>query len=150
MGKINPTKAQLESLGAANAEQPIVMLNLLKYRQEAQYPQAYLTTSGEKPCSGRAAYQRYAAVAQNKVRQVGGKLLWASPADMTIIGEEEETWDDVLLVYYPSRQAFLTMIDMADYKESNVHRAAALLRTCIVQCDGNNVSSFFKNTKKSP
>jgi uncharacterized protein (DUF1330 family) len=43
-----------------------------------------------------------------------------------VIGPEGEQWDDVLLVQYPSRRAFLTMVGRADYQQAVVHRRAAL------------------------
>jgi hypothetical protein len=50
---IDPSPEQVQRLLAdANDESPIVMINLLRYRDRAEYPQG----SDAPPCSGREAY----------------------------------------------------------------------------------------------
>jgi uncharacterized protein (DUF1330 family) len=58
--------------------------------------------------------------------EVGASVLWRGSAQQTVIGPKGEQWDDVLLVQYPSRRAFLTMVGRADYQQAVVHRRAAL------------------------
>jgi uncharacterized protein (DUF1330 family) len=55
-----------------------------------------------------------------------GRVLWAAAATYTVVAPPGERWDDVLLVEYPSRQAFLEMVDRHDYQTAAVHRTAAL------------------------
>ena len=43
-----------------------------------------------------------------------------------MIGPSDEAWDEVLLVQYPSRKAFLTMAGNPEYLACTVHRTAAL------------------------
>ena len=38
----------------------------------------------------------------------------------------DEQWDDILLVSYPSKEAFLAMIGDSDYQAAAEHRSAAL------------------------
>jgi hypothetical protein len=53
---IEPSAEKLQQFVAdANDESPIVMINLLRYRDRAEYPKG----SEALPCSGREAYQRY-------------------------------------------------------------------------------------------
>jgi uncharacterized protein (DUF1330 family) len=101
---------------------PFVMLNLLKFRETALYP----TDTSFGACSGRHAYQRYSDIALEKLREVGGKPIWMSKAFASLIAPEYETWDEVILVKYPSADAFLTMIQMPDYLAATIHREAAL------------------------
>jgi uncharacterized protein (DUF1330 family) len=98
------------------------MLNLLRYRERALYPAG----SGAAPCSGREAYQRYAAVALQKVASVGGRIVWMGAVAASVIAPAGEEWHDVALVEYPSRKAFLAMIALPDYQAAVVHRTAAL------------------------
>jgi uncharacterized protein (DUF1330 family) len=56
---------------------------------------------------------------------VGGGVFFMSPAHAPVIGPEGE-WDVVLLVQYPSRQAFLTMVADPEYQACAHHRTAAL------------------------
>ena len=87
---------------------------------------AYPQDSGCTPCSGREAYARYSAQAFQKVQEVGGTLVYQAEAIGRFIGPDGEDWDEVLLVQYPSLQAFLAMISMPEYQAMTVHRTAAL------------------------
>jgi uncharacterized protein (DUF1330 family) len=101
---------------------PLVMINLLKFRKNAAYPKGVEA----EPCTGREAYQRYAAVAVEKVLAVGGRPLWMGKCERSLIGPAEECWDEMLLVKYPSKEAFLKMVAMPDYQRAAIHRTAAL------------------------
>jgi uncharacterized protein (DUF1330 family) len=123
MPSIDPSPDQLRQLLAdASDESPIVMINLLRYRDRAEYPQG----SDAAPCSGREAYQRYGALVLPMLGEVGASVLWGGSAKQTVIGPEGERWDEVLLVQYPSRRAFLAMVGRADYQQAVTHRRAAL------------------------
>jgi uncharacterized protein (DUF1330 family) len=120
---IDPSPEQVQQLLAdASDESPIVMINLLRYRDRAEYPQG----SDASPGSGREAYQRYGALVLPMLGEVGASVLWRGSAKQTVIGPEGERWDEVLLVQYPSRRAFLTMVGRADYQQAVAHRRAAL------------------------
>jgi len=123
MPSIEPSTEKLQKLVAeATDESPIVMINLLRYRNRAEYPQG----SDETPCSGEEAYQRYGARVVPMVGEVGGKILWRGSVKHVVIGPAGEEWDEALLVHYPSRRAFLTMVSRPDYLRAAVHRSAAL------------------------
>jgi uncharacterized protein (DUF1330 family) len=109
-------------LASADDGSPVVMINLLRYRERATYPDGFEA----EPCSGREAYQRYGAVAASKVASVGGRMLWMGAVRASVIAPDGEEWDDAILVEYPSRAAFLRMVAMPDYRASAVHRSAAL------------------------
>jgi uncharacterized protein (DUF1330 family) len=120
---IEPSREQLQAF----AEQPddgapIVMLNLLRYRAQADYSQHPQQT----PCSGRDAFKRYAKQSIACIEGVGGKVLFIGAALATIIGPEAERWDEIFLVQYPSRRAFLDMIASPQYRAIAFHRSAAL------------------------
>lgn len=120
---VEPDPARLERfLAEARGDGPLVMINLLRYRERAAYP----ADAKETPCSGREAYQRYAAVALQKVAEVGGRVLWMGKVLAGVIAPDGEEWDDAVLVEYPSQQAFLRMLAMPDYQASALHRTAAL------------------------
>ena len=128
MSAINPSPAQLETLLKADPSPPLVMINLLRYRAQAAYPKG----AEAEPCSGREAYARYGAVAARTVAQVGGEILWMARAEQVVIGPEDEAWDDVVLVRYPSREAFRKMIGLVEYQEAIVHREAGLADTRLI------------------
>lgn len=121
MKSINPDPSRLSGIFAGiPSDTPIVMTNLLKFRTRALYP------DGASDCSGREAYERYSRVAISKVAEVGGRPFWRGEVKGLVIAPEGEDWDEVLLVRYPSIQAFMTMLAMPDYRKSTVHRTAAL------------------------
>lgn len=127
---IDPDREAFEALSAAQGEEgPIVMVNLLKYKEQAAYP----PDTDEPPCSGREAYGKYGAVALEKVAGVGGMIVMSAPQLQAVIGEAGESWDDVVLVQYPSVQAFLTMIADPEYQAATVHRTAGLERTVLLR-----------------
>ena len=122
---IDPTTEQFAALkqrALAEPDTPITMLNLLAYRDQADYGER----EDEAPCSGREAYQRYVAAAVACVQAVGGETVFAGPAAASVIGPESESWDDVLLVRYPSAQALVDMLRSEDYQAIVHHRSAAL------------------------
>ncbi len=123
LSAINPTREQLAAFAEKlPVDTPILMLNLLRYNPEAQYP----ADSEHSPCSGREAYARYSRTALTKVRGVGGEVQVLASIEVALIAPAGEQWDELLLVRYPSKDAFLSMIGDPEYKAATVHRTAAL------------------------
>jgi uncharacterized protein (DUF1330 family) len=123
MGHVEPNPESIQSfIGEGDADAPIVMINMLRYGERAEYPDGF----DAAPCSGREAYQRYGTEVVKHVAGVGGRMLWMGEASATLIGPDDERWDDAVLVEYPSRSAFLEMVSKPDYQASSVHRTAAL------------------------
>ena len=74
MGSVLPDESRFRSFSdEADGDTPIVMINLLRYRERAAYPSDFEA----EPCSGREAYRRYGAVAAQTIAKVGGSVLWA-------------------------------------------------------------------------
>ena len=134
MPAVEPTAAQMQRLLQDIAQPgPVVMINLLRYRERADYPPGFAAT----PCSGREAYQRYAAVAMVKVAEAGGKILWMGAVKTSVIAPEGEEWDDAVLVQYPSRAAFAAMVARPDYLAAAPHRTAALADSRLLLTEGH-------------
>ena len=93
---------------------PVVVVNLVKYKVH----------SDDGNGSGQDAYERYSrAVVPPLLRGVGGMVLWSGRAEGVAFGDPDETyWDHVVLVWYPSRRAFLDMVTSPAYAVANVHR----------------------------
>lgn len=136
---VEPTGEQLKALVGAQIDGPIAMINLLRYRDRAEYPGGF----DAEPCSGREAYQRYAQAVAPKLAQVGGEPVWGGPAALTVIGPPEEDWDDAFIVRYPSKQAFLDMAGDEEYLRDVVpHRTASLADSRLICCpeDGGTIA----------
>ncbi|MDO6442210.1 MULTISPECIES: DUF1330 domain-containing protein [unclassified Marinobacter] len=121
MNAVNPTPEQLKKvLADTPKDQPVVMLNLLRFRDKADYADE----SGDR--SGREAYQLYMREAAACVSAVGAEVIWSGRSVGSLIAPPDESWDQVLLVRYPSIDAFMAMIESTEYKGVVKHRTAAL------------------------
>ena len=133
---IDPTADQVRTLRDQGPVGPIVMVNLLKFRDRAAYPDG----SGVEPCSGAEAYGRYQHAFTVTVGETSqASVLYEGPVDQVFIGDpaaREAQWDKVLIVRYPSRQHFLAMMANEEYRAALVHRYAGLERTVLLQCGG--------------
>jgi len=124
MATIRPNVDQFKALLAAPDEGPVVMLNLLKFKDR--------TSDGNG--TGNEAYRKYGDAAIRMIEQRGGKVLWVGKAEQVLIGDPEQDWDAVIVVEYPSRKAFLEMVSSPDYLEAHAHRERALERTVLIAC----------------
>ena len=115
---IDSNPEALVAMGNADPIQPIVILNMLRFRENA------LEGFGVDGMSGRDAFMRYGQMNAEDDVTYGAEPIWVGPAHNTIIGDEK--WDLVLLVRYPSRQHFIDKLNDAVYLESAQVRAAAL------------------------
>jgi uncharacterized protein (DUF1330 family) len=128
LGGVNPTEEQLRAV-LSGPDGPVQMVNLLKFRERAQYPDDYASESTD--VSGEEAYGRYAANTMPHVFKRNGRLVLLSTADEVVIGTSGD-WDQVAIVEYPSRAAFIDMGQDPDYLAGTVHRTAGLERTAII------------------
>jgi uncharacterized protein (DUF1330 family) len=116
---IRPNKEQFIELMNAPDEGPVVMLNLLKFK------------SG----GGSKEYGKYGRSAVDMVEARGGKVLWMGRVDQTLIGDvDEQDWDAIALVQYPSRKAFVEMTSTKEYEAAHEHRESGLERTVLLAC----------------
>jgi uncharacterized protein (DUF1330 family) len=122
MSQIHPRPEILQAFFEEADDGPIVMINLLRLRARARYPQGLEVEA----CSGEEAYRRYGEVAARKVAEVGGRPVWVGAVERVMIGAEGEVWDQAILVRYPSRAAFRRMLEDPEYQACVVHRSAAL------------------------
>jgi uncharacterized protein (DUF1330 family) len=124
---ITPNREQFVELASAPDDGPVVMLNLLAFKEKADGP----TDAGD---DGATAYRRYGDAAVKMVEERGGTVLWAGRADQTLIGDPSERWDQVILVQYPSRAAFIDMVTQPEYEAAHEHRESGLERTLLLAC----------------
>jgi uncharacterized protein (DUF1330 family) len=113
MSGLEPTPEQFASLAARPADAPVVMVNLLKFRPEG----------------GPERYLQYGREVAPHLERVGAAVRYAGGAPSVVIAEGERPWwDAILIVEYPSPQAFIDMVTNPEYLEVHEHRAAALDR----------------------
>lgn len=123
-----PTQAQIAGLMAEKSDKPIVMLNLLKFRDKAQYADGRAST-----LTGREAYMLYGEAMQKVVAREGGKILFTGAITSLAIGVVEDMWDVTALVEYPSAAAFARIATSPEVAEIGVHRAAGLAGQLLIR-----------------
>ena len=119
--KVIPSEEQMKGFVEGDIDSPISMLNLLKFKDKAEYEDGRTTD-----LTGREAYQIYALAGAKLVENTGGKVLFGAEVSRLMLGEVEELWDTVAIAQYPSRRKMLEMMMSPEYAEISVHRTAGL------------------------
>ncbi|MBZ6378630.1 hypothetical protein B5C34_11915 [Pacificimonas flava] len=134
---IDPTADQVRALRDGPAKGPIVMVNMLKFRDRAAYPEDF---DGDADIPGSEAYARYQHAFTVTVGDTSkAEVLYDGPVQQVFIGEPGTSatdWDKMLIVRYPSKEHFLGMMANEEYRANLVHRYAGLERTVLLQCKG--------------
>lgn len=109
-----PKEINAELIASLPDTGPVVMVNMLTLRD-------------------RAAYTRYSQATMPLIKARGGTVLWAGDGEGVAFGNATtDRWDYVVLVRYPSRAAFLDMMNSPEYAAANEHRAQAVDRHVIL------------------
>ncbi|WP_420625405.1 DUF1330 domain-containing protein [Candidatus Poriferisodalis sp.] len=119
--------AQIDAVAESDPDQPVVMLNLLRYRETAE------SGYGVDGMSGEAAYREYGRRFAELHPRFGGEPIWMGRAGHTAIGPTSEQWDIAILVRYPTRAQFVAMFRDPDYLAIAPIRAAALEDSRIIE-----------------
>jgi len=118
---VYPNEAQMQGFADPGKGGPIYMVNLLKFKGKAVYPDGRATD-----LSGEEAYSLYAEGVADLLKEHGGSLVFSADVDRLTIGEVEELWDKVAIAMYPSRKAMMEMMMSPTMQELGIHRAAGL------------------------
>jgi uncharacterized protein (DUF1330 family) len=116
---IDPTKEQFAAFREMQRPGAIHMLNLVRLRDKAAYPDGSEVTGAE-------AYRAYSRESGPVFRRLGGKQYWIGRFEYMLIGPSSERWDRVFIAEYPSVNAFVEMIRDPIYREAVKHRHAAV------------------------
>lgn len=117
--------AALSAMAAKDADEPVVMLNLLRYRGQAE------AGAGVDGLTGEQAYRHYGESFAALGPRFGGEVVWMGRAGATIIGAEG--WDVAILVRYPHRRDFVAMMGDPDYLAIAPIRAASLADSRLIE-----------------
>ena len=116
-----PNDQQMTGFLEEGKDQPIYMVNLLKFKDKAVYPD-----KRETDLTGEEAYAIYSQEVIKHLEKVGGKPIFGGKVARLMLGEVEDLWDVVAIAMYPNRKAMLDMISDPEYIKSAQHRAAGL------------------------
>lgn len=130
MGHIAPTDEQMVALSELPIDEPVVMLNLIRFRDRCA------DDSVAAGMSGRESYHTYG----RKLAELGdgfpGAVDAAGVGRMTVIGPPDEAWDEMLLVSYPTIRSFLEMVSDPRYQEAAQWRTAAVADSRLIALRG--------------
>jgi hypothetical protein len=105
---------------------PIWMVNLMKYRDTADY-----TDGRETVISGREADDIYAPL--DVLGDIGAEVVFAADVEQQLLGDAP-TWDRVAIVKYPTRRSFIEMQSRPDFQDKHVHKEAGMATTIVSGC----------------
>jgi uncharacterized protein (DUF1330 family) len=118
-GHIDPTKETFAAFLLNDRPGPIHMLNLVRFREKAAYPDG-------RDATGAEAYAAYGRDSHPVFSRLGGRVVWRGNFELMLIGPNDEKWDTCFIAEYPSVSAFVQMIRDPIYREAVKHRQAAV------------------------
>ncbi|RBP05660.1 uncharacterized protein (DUF1330 family) [Roseiarcus fermentans] len=118
-GFVDPTKETFAAFRADDRPGPIHMLNLVRLRDRAAYPDG-------REATGAEAYAAYGRESAPVFSALGGKIVWRGRFELMLIGPQAERWDLAFIAEYPGVAAFVAMIRDPLYREAVRHRQAAV------------------------
>ena len=116
-----PNDQQMAGFLEEGKDQPIYMVNLLKFKDKATYPD-----KRETDLTGEEAYAIYGQEVRKHLEKVGAKPIFSGKVSRLMLGEVEDLWDTVAIAMYPNRKAMLDMLSDPEYIKSAQHRVAGL------------------------
>ncbi len=122
---LEPTQEAGAALFSRNIPGEVFMLNLLRFREVADYS-ASPDLMPVEPISGREAYQKYIDFTLPFLEESGGGIAFLGEGGNYFIGPQDERWDLVLLIRQKSLSDFLAFASDPDYLVGLSHRTAAV------------------------
>ena len=112
---------QIAALAEPGPDGPTYMVNLLKFKERAEY-----ADGRETDLTGAEAFAQYGLGVVPLVEKHGGRVIFSGAVNWLMLGQADEMWDQVSVVEYPSRAALFAMATSEEYAEVSVHRDAGL------------------------
>ena len=125
-GYIDPAKEAFAAFQGNDRPGPIHMLNLVRLRETASYPDG-------RSCTGAEAYAAYGRESLPVFSRLGGRIVWQGRFEQMLIGPGDEQWDICFIAEYPSVSAFVEMIRDPAYREAVKHRQAAVADSRLIR-----------------
>ena len=136
MKSIEATPEQFTAFRKADPSEPLLMLNHLKYRDQADYGD---NPEGDEACTGEQAYKRYMAANSQFIEQVGAKVVLRANPRRAVIAPQGEDCDLMFVVKYPNRAAMLKMLADPEYRSISRHRSAGLADSRLIEMDPSDL-----------
>jgi uncharacterized protein (DUF1330 family) len=123
---VDPEREQFEAFKALPRDEPVMMLNLVKYRERAAY-------DDRSDVTGAEAYAAYGRESAPVFERVGGEIVWRGNPQVMLIGPFDKRWDLAFVARYPTAGAFLEMVTDPVYREAVKHRQAAVADSRLIR-----------------
>jgi len=140
-GAVDPTREQFDAFKALPRDTPIQMLNLIRLRALADYPQGH--EDHGRGLTGLEAYRAYGRTTAPLFARLGGVQIWAGAPQGVVTGPPDERWDLAFIAGYPSAGAFLAMVTDPDYRRFVQHRTAAVTDSRLIRFTPINPGASF-------
>jgi len=122
---LEPTQESGRALWMRDIAGEVVMLNLLRLRDVADYS-ANPELAPSQPITGAQAYDRYVAHTLPFLEESGGAVLFLGEGGAFLIGPPGERWDRAMLVRQSSVPDFMAFAANTAYLAGIGHRTAAV------------------------
>lgn len=130
-GSVDPLREQFDAFKALPRDTPIQMLNLIRLKPMADYPQGH--PDHGKGLTGLEAYRAYGRTTAHIFARVGGRQVWVGRPEGVVTGPADERWDLAFIAEYPGAGAFLAMVTDPEYRELVKHRTAAVADSRLIR-----------------
>lgn len=132
---IDPSRENWQQFKDLPRDTPIHMLNLIKLRAKAEYPEGH--PNHGKGMTGAEAYAIYKAGFQELVAGSGAAMIWHPPLECVVTGPADE-WDEIFVMGYPDSGTFMAMVKNEDYARDVLpHRTAAVADSRLIRFGGS-------------
>jgi uncharacterized protein (DUF1330 family) len=128
---VDPTRESFDFFKTLPRDVPIHMLNLLRFREKAEYPADH--PHAAQGWSGRRAYVEYGKTSGPIFQRVGGSIIWRGTMEAMVIGPTDIHWDSAFIARYPNSAAFMEMVTDPEYQRAVVNRQAAVLTSRLIR-----------------
>ncbi len=125
MSEIIIDPEQMKKLENSTSDKPFVMLNMLKFTDE----------------KGKKSYAKYGMESEKFVKEIGGEVMYLAKFAEALTSDVE--WDVLMLVKYPSRKAFLKMINNPEYIKVHKYREDALEKAVLYSTEEMSFADIF-------
>ena len=88
---VDPSRVNFDAFKALHRTTPILMLNKLKFYDQARYTAGHPLAN--TPMTGAEAYANYGTDSGPIFSRVGGSIVWRGNFESTVIGPRIHHWD---------------------------------------------------------
>jgi hypothetical protein len=109
---------------------PFYMVNLIRHRERAEYPDGRPTD-----LTGAEADAIYGAHVLPILLSIGAQPIYVGDVEVRLIDRDGAGWDQVTVVLYPSRAQLAAMLARDDFQAAAEHKIAGVERSTILVTD---------------